>query len=267
MSKPKKILVDGHVHLYPVYNYAKALKAGMKNISKLSSSPNCSFVFLLTERSDCHFYRDVTESTLASNNDLAIEKNEQDHSLTVKSQKNEQVLYIIAGRQIVSRENLEICALFTDCRIDDRQLSTEELIHTVLGFNGIPVINWAPGKWFGRRGNLVESLLYSYTPKQLWIGDTTMRPQLWPTPTLMKKAQQQGYHLIAGSDPLPFKEEEQMLGSYATLVDGTLDPVRPAASLRGILLSSGKVMPLGKRSRLFTFLRRQSKIMSNKTRR
>lgn len=259
-----KILVDGHVHLYPVYDYEKAIETGIDNLSTICSPQNCTFVFLLTERSDCNFYRDVTNGELTDNSNLVFSKNKQDQSLIVRLQKNEQQVYIIPGRQIVSSENLEVGALFTDYAVEDKRFSSEELVHNILGENGIPVLNWAPGKWFGKRGKLVEKLLTLYSPKQLWLGDTTMRTTLWPTPALMKKGIQKGFHVIAGSDPLPFRGEENMLGSYASLLQGPLDPERPAASLRALMLSTSRVERAGRRSPLFPFLRRQFRIMYNK---
>jgi len=60
----------------------------------------------------------------------------------------------------------------------------------------------------------------------------------------MAAARKKGLAVVAGSDPLPIMGEERYAGSYATIFDGDLDPLRPASSLRRLLTdpSTGRTL-------------------------
>ena len=131
--------------------------------------------------------------------------------------------------------------------------------------NGVPALNWAPGKWFASRGQVVRSVLQEFGQEKLLISDTTMRPTVWPTPKIMASAMKRGFKIIAGSDPLPFAGEEKYLASYASMMSGDLNADRPADAIRKLLLDrSTPVFRCGKRSGLFTFMKRQVRIMREK---
>ena len=174
---------------------------------------------------------------------------------------HEPLLYIFAGRQLVTRERLEICALATVFSSPDGALSAEEAVRAVNESGGIAALNWAPGKWFGERGRTVKQLFRDLTPQQLMISDTTMRPTFWCTPRLMNAAAKKGFRIIRGSDPLPFAGEEDLIASYAFLMQGDFDDSRPAASVRKILADAGDFTPCGRRSGMLQFAKRQNRIM------
>jgi hypothetical protein len=55
--------------------------------------------------------------------------------------------------------------------------------------------------------------------------------------------------VIAGTDPLPFPGEERLLGSYASVFEGTIDPERPVESARRLLrTASAGAATAGRRS-------------------
>jgi hypothetical protein len=109
---------------------------------------------------------------------------------------------------------------------------------------------------FGRR-RIVEGLLEGTSPKDLLIGDSSLRPAGWPEPGLMRAARRAGFRIVAGSDPLPFAGEERMLGRYGVAGDGAFDPRCPAASLRRWLNDPASAFRrVGTRSPLAQVLRR-----------
>jgi len=123
--------------------------------------------------------------------------------------------------------------------------------------DGIPVLSWAPGKWFFERGKVVKTLIHQFGANQLLIGDTCLRPTIWGTPELAREATEKGLRTIAGSDPLPFPGEERLMGTYATTLQGSFDPAKPASSLRNILRSPDAVAALtGRRCGVFEVMRR-----------
>ena len=78
----------------------------------------------------------------------------------------------------------------------------------------------------------------------------------------MAKAKNRGFKIIAGSDPLPFKNEEKQIGLYGFSIIGEFDDAQPAESLRRLLKNhQTQVQLIGKRNNVLTFGRRQFKIM------
>ena len=76
--------------------------------------------------------------------------NDEAESLTASS-KSGQDLSIVAGRQIVTAENLEILALGFDAGLDDG-LPIDEVILAVQAAGALCVLPWGFGKWTGKRG-------------------------------------------------------------------------------------------------------------------
>jgi hypothetical protein len=129
----------------------------------------------------------------------------------------------------------------------------------------LTAINWAPGKWWGSRGKIVSQVLSQPPDKHLFIGDTAMRPSLWPLPDLMRNAMQNGWRVVAGSDPLPFSGEETSFGRYGCSILSEWDPMKPTHSLYEALTNKDKpIQRWGRRRGTLEFLRRQAQIMKEK---
>jgi len=261
------VLIDGHVHIYPNFDMNLAIKAGLKNFASLQRRcrlENIQKVWLLTERSDCCYFEDLVNLQLDG---VYFEKTSEKEVVTVNDSATKATqLFLFSGRQIISTENLEICALASTYRADDKTLSAADLVTAVNDAGGLAAVNWAPGKWFGERGNVVQALFEQFSPQHLFISDTTMRPTFWRTPKIMQAAKEAGFRVISGSDPLPFRGEEKMIAKYAGLVPGQLDAQTPASSLKSLLRSTPEIKVCGRRSGAFAFARRQTKIMLDKKR-
>ncbi|MBN1349498.1 hypothetical protein JXJ21_08825 [candidate division KSB1 bacterium] len=270
MSK-ERLFIDGHVHLYPEYDLPFALRNGFDNLSQHAAmskthektgSADPIYILLLTERYDCTVFEQLRESPRKfAGRGLAISATSEPEALRLTFNQAG-TLYLIVGRQVVARENLEILALATGAYLDDRTYPVIDLVKKVNDANGIAVLNWAPGKWFFSRGDVVKKALDQFSPAELLLGDTSLRTTLWRTPGLMKRAQAAGFRVIAGSDPLPFPGEEKFVGSYGFSIAGEFDAEKPVASLRSLLKnSSANITFIGKRNGLFAFARREYKIM------
>jgi len=136
-------------------------------------------------------------------------------------------------------------------------LPAAEVIRRVLAAGGIPVLAWAPGKWWFQRGRVVAELLRCFPPEQVLLGDTSLRPLGWGEPCRMRAARRQGYGMVAGSDPLPFVGDDRHMGTYGTLLPGDLDLRRPVTSARDALRQSrAGVRLLGRRGDPVTVARR-----------
>lgn len=247
-----RLIADTHVHIYPNYDTKLALHTLRTNLSKIDNQAIC--IAFLAERADCTFFSDFKKNiaeTLGSTSEVRYLKN----ALHLREDGYPD-LYIFPGRQIITSERIEILSLTLDLLIPDG-LAAQEVVSRIRQKEGVPVLSWAPGKWFFRRKKVVRDLIDSSQPGSLLIGDTTLRPTCWAQPLLMRRAYRKGLAIISGSDPLPFTGEEQIMGQYGISIDCSFDPDDAATSIRKILTQE-KFQPLavGKRGNILSTLRR-----------
>ncbi len=258
------ILFDAHVHIYPEYDIDGAINASLNHMNRIIGknklASNTVKMWLLTEGTIYNGFNQL----LALNSEQYIAEKTGLASLVIRDRQSQNnLLYVLAGRQIVSSDKLEICALATNFNMADRELNTQDTINKVRENGAIAALNWAPGKWFTKRGKIVSNIIETNDPNNLLISETTMRPTIWPTPVLVKQAFRKNFRMIVGSDPLPFSGEESLVGSYISMVQGEFDPQNPEGSIKALLMDpSIKIKRLGKRSGPFIFAKRQYKIMS-----
>lgn len=238
------------MHLYPCFDLQKTLDAAWTNLFKnlQSVSPEApqdtALLLCLSERWDCHFFRHISE--LKGSWRVTATPEEGQSVLLEDSQGRKLVL--LAGRQVETAEKVELLALGADLEIPDGE-SFARGWEYIKDSNAIAGLNWAPGKWMFRRRKVVEQILKQATPETLVICDSSLRPPLWPEPLLMKESRERGLQVIAGSDPLPRRNESALVGSYGVWIGETLNCKAPAAQLRQLLLKqSGKIQLCGHRS-------------------
>jgi len=252
--------VDGHVHIYPQYHWADAVNAMINNLTAalpaIEPQPKTIPIGLLTESKQGRFYREIFETgTPLIKGALQVEAGLEAGSLVIRDAEMIKG-YLIAGRQLVTAEKLEVLALGKDTSLSDG-LSLKEMVCAIRETGAIPVLSWSPGKWFFQRGKLVDSLITTLSPGSFLIGDIGLRPSLWPMPRLMKQADRRGFKIIAGSDSLPLAGEERWIGRTGFQVDGIFNPQQPATSLRDILNNPlSKFRPIGQHSSLMAFANR-----------
>lgn len=235
------VLVDGHVHLHSCFEPAAFLKAAQMNFDHVAQRfhPGQSFagVLCLTEGArETGFDRllDVGKRQNAAGpagpNAWRLRHTKEDTSL-VFSSTAARTLMVIAGRQLVSRERLEVLAIGT------RQPFTEgapvqDLIRQTAEADALPVIPWGFGKWTGARGKLVRQLLHTPGLPPFFLSDSGNRPAFWPPSSLFRLAQEKGIRNLPGSDPLPFSDEYRRPGSFGFVLPGPLSSTTPARNLK-----------------------------------
>ena len=210
-----QLAVDTHVHIYPFYRVERALRAILKNLGMGNQSG--VKVACLTERYDCDLYASLQKSPSAQILEQFEIEPTQD-SLIVRDKSREDQFHLLPGQQIITSENIEILALSCTKRVDEGQPAADT-VSAILDAGGVPVVAWAPGKWFFQRGRVVVSLLDRFGPSELALGDTTLRPIGWTTPKIISDARKSGYRILYGSDPLPFVGEENRPGSYFSNIE------------------------------------------------
>jgi hypothetical protein len=242
--------------LYPHYDFTKAVQGCARRLASLA--PGAACVGFLAERAGCHVYRSLLqEEGRAIAEDIGVSPTDDGHCLVLRG-FNTPPLYLCPGRQIVTAERLEVLCLTIDVEIEDG-LPAETVVQRMCEVGGIPVLPWAVGKWLFRRGSVVRALLDRFGPETLLVGDSAMRPTLWPTPLPMRSAHRRGYRVLAGTDPLAVAGEEEVMGTYASLLDAEFDPKHARASLRSALRQPEvELRSVGARCGMVEFIQRMA---------
>lgn len=206
-------ILDTHLHLYPCFDLPLAFNQFLDNTARLGGTQT-SRVACLAERFDCNYYQSIAAGDIRLDG-FTTDKVLEDE-VTLTRERDKLSLSLLPGRQIISREKIEILALGCPQSLEDGQPALD-VIYQIIQLGHVPVLPWSPGKWFGARGELIKRLISELGAGDFLIGDTPLRPYGWAIPRLMKLAKQKGFSVVAGSDPLPFSGEEHWLGAYCTV--------------------------------------------------
>lgn len=258
------ILVDSHVHIHACFDLASVFNEAARNFRNTAKESAQEHpyqgVLCLTETSDANCFAEMRDSIHGNATSVreipgwSIRSTLEAESLTVNNDSNEQLI-IVAGSQIVAREDLEVLALGTNVRFADGD-PIDEVIDKVLATGAIAVVPWGFGKWLGSRGGVVDELIASR--RQLYLGDNGNRLQIGREPSHFTRAREGGLEILPGSDPLPFRGEENRIGSYGFLLDGEVDIARPAEHLLELVRkASDGIIAYGQRERIVRFVRNQ----------
>lgn len=251
------ILIDAHVHIHPQFSIEEFFSFAWENFSRAADaigvSGDTDYVLALTEGQGCDVF-----GTLKGR---AISSSEKEHTVFEDSfwtpyltketesliiRKADKKLIILAGRQLVSTEKIELLSLFSSLVIEDRSLPLAELAQRVSQNNALPVVPWGVGKWIGQRGKVVEELFSKQLDFPIFPGDNGNRPPFWPMPQLLRKAPTRYSAVLSGSDPLPLASHENRAGSFGSFItDAELSLDTPIDSLRKILLTSKNISVFG----------------------
>lgn len=136
-------------------------------------------------------------------------------------------LWVIAGRQIVTAEKIEVMALGTVETVSNG-LSLHESLYLLKKLDALPVLPWGVGKWWGKRGRIVREVMQQ---SQVLLGDNGGRPWCW-RPNLLSHAHRLGISVLPGSDPLPTENDRVRNGAFGVVVKGTLSPTSPTDWLK-----------------------------------
>lgn len=226
-----RIALDTHVHIYPFYDLHRLLDSAHRNLSR--NAPGAErFAICLTERAG-HFAFEAMARHDLQPHVWKVAPTPERNVLLARTEDG-RALHILAGRQIIAAERIEVLALGADLRIDDGQ-PARELLARVRDSGALPVLPWGLGKWWGTRGQLVQQLVDESAPGDFALGDTYLLPERAFRPTLLRQAERRGFRVLAGTDPLGHKGEEELVGHYGVRAEAAWDEQSPGTSLQRIL--------------------------------
>jgi hypothetical protein len=253
------VLVDGHVHVYDCFSTAAVFDAAAANFAaaaRLTDAPRYDAVLCLVERATERFLDGVRRGDRGRvwrgrRGYWEAESSDELESFVVR--RGGTRLAVIAGRQLVTRERLEVLALGTTAPLRDGD-PIEATLAAVHETGAAAVLPWGVGKWLGRRGAVVARILADPQWRHVLLGDNGNRLSLGPEPALLAAAQRTGRRVLPGSDPLPLLGQEARVGSYGFAVAADLDWLRPAAAMLAILKSGASFSAFGRRAELTRFV-------------
>jgi hypothetical protein len=239
-------LVDSHVHFHACYDLPAFLNGALRNFRKAGRGVG---YLLLTESVGADWFRQWRDGPKTRG--WRFEPTSEEESLRAVNEAGER-LFLIAGRQIVARERLEVLALGRDLELSDG-LPVMETLERARESGALPVLPWGFGKWWGQRGAVMAAALRQ--DGELFLGDNGGR--LGPEPALFRQARRLGIRVLPGSDPLPFSRHEGVAGSYGFVLEHAVDLNKPASTLLRRIRESGQPRIFGRRAGLPRFLQDQ----------
>src|SRR5262245_18226862 len=169
MKPSSGFVADGHAHIYPDFDLRRWCEAGVA----AAQHHGCPLVLFLTESTGCNYFAELRDrspgahearprASLPGISDLDLQglrvsPRTEDCSLAVSvAEAPKPLLFMVAGRQYVSRDGLEVLALGLPLaspltHLEDRSASAQALIERLLEEDVVVVLPWGFGKWTGRR--------------------------------------------------------------------------------------------------------------------
>lgn len=250
------LFVDTHVHFYPCYDLAGFLTRAFANFDRQRNGEESGerlYGVCLTERVSEKYFANWSERAPFEIGRNRIEP--VPGALRVSLEGNRSLLYIIPSRQYTSVEGIELLALGSQESAPGTG-SIRSLIEDVLERGGIPVLPWAPGKWMFRRGKILDAMRTQTMIERVFLGETRMQQALF-FDTRFAAFRQEGFRVLAGSDPLPIRGESRFVGTYVTCLEHEIDAANIVASIKKALQSSGETSTIrGTRDSLAESLKR-----------
>jgi len=264
-NEKHELLIDAHVHLQGCFELSCFFDSAYQNFCHYVRPAGSGFsaVLLLSEvagvqqfdrlKAICNSDKLDQQAELGS---WRLFKTEDNAALEVR-RENGDAMFIIAGRQIVTLEKLEVHALLTETLFADGE-PLDETISKIKSDGALPVIPWGAGKWLGERGKVLMNFITSDMSNNVFLGDNGGRPFLWGTPRHFVDGRLKGMLVLPGSDSLPLAREVKRVGSFGFKMQGGLIGNQPASELKKRLFCDDlSVEPYGRLHSLIGFLKDQ----------
>ena len=248
-------LVDAHVHLHVCFEVGVFFAAADRNFrhatqlrvgwplpagaSERTPAGHFSGVLIFTEGTREDAFSRLENGTLDDvSGRWSFERGGDGVSLVASSRDGIRIL-LVAGRQIVSRERLEVLLIGSRARISDGH-PFRDTLHEAVADVGVTAVPWGFGKWWGARGKLVRESLDSVDPAKVFVADNGGRPRGLVPPRLIRWAIARGHGLLSGTDPLPLPWQAERTGRYGVVVEGTVPAAAPGRGVADLLRKRGR---------------------------
>jgi len=205
------IRVDTHAHLYDEYPLREWCDAAVRNLAV--GDTICGVIIVVDREGQDTFARFRAEASSFGEWREGFKADDDSVSEIGVIEWNSKSLVIVRGTQYVSREKLEVLGLGVARSVPDGAPAME-LIELIQKEGGVPCVPWSPGKWLGKRGRVVATIVREASPHVVAFGDISIRSLGIPWSLLLWKARLRGFTLLQGSDPLPRRGDCSLVGSF-----------------------------------------------------
>ena len=216
-------LVDGHVHFHDGFSLPTFLAATASNVARCQSTTDLQVdvaVLLLARISESNPLQCIRESFESVTHEWSVA--EVDSTSIIFRHDSKPTIVLVAGRQIVTQERLELLSLCSDAVIDPGKPLVDSIAATVDG-GGVPVLPWGFGKWTSVRGRVVRKLIeQTQATAPFLLGDNGCRARSL-RPKLLKRGEELGIPVLAGSDPLPIASHVTRPMSFGSRLNSSID--------------------------------------------
>jgi hypothetical protein len=259
------VLVDAHVHVYPGADVPGLLSAAARNFRAAAEGVGAAGwhgVLLLTEVATANWFESVASPARTTSAGPWTMTWSPEDPAALKVSDDQTTMTVVAGRQIVTAERLEVHAFGTRAEFPEGR-SAQDTLQAVQDAGAIAALPWGVGKWLGERGRLVERLLTTATARRVFAADNAGRPSFWHERRLSLRVDQP---VFRGSDPLPLVAEEYRVGKFGSWMEGSLAPHETATLFLGRLsrLPPSQLRPYGRPASIAQFLRNQTMLRLQK---
>ena len=261
-------LADCHVHIHRCFELDAFLDSALANFRRaaveLGIWPAPHGALLLSETGGEHAFDRLLKLTPKSSDRAWTFRPTSEATSLIACKGDEDRLILVAGRQIATREGLEVLALNSNQEHPDGS-DFQGTLDAVLASGCLAVVPWGFGKWWFRRRAILRHVLRTRRDPGLFLGDNAGRLGLGPTPRLFAEARSVGVRVLPGSDPLPFRSQVAKIARYGCLVGGPLELDRPGASLvHALATSESHPRIYGRLERVGTFCLHQALMQARK---
>ncbi|MEP6688688.1 MAG: hypothetical protein ABJC36_10095 [Gemmatimonadales bacterium] len=275
-ERPAHLLIDAHVHVHDCFEIDVFLEQAHRNFEQAAREHGWApalGVLMLTESEGVDWFGRLASmagpsapAAAALPTTWTIETTRDPATLVATSRGLR--LLLVAGRQVVAQEGLEVLLLGTRSTVPDGR-PIRAVLEEGASLGALRVIPWGAGKWLFRRGRLLHELIAAARPGGgFFLGDGGGRPFFWNTPRHFRQAERGGIRVLPGTDPLPFFRQTGRAGSYGFRLEGAIDLSSPGEGIKAALRDpASRLTPFGRRERLAPFVRNQIAMQQRKRRR
>lgn len=213
-----KFYFDSHCHYYPCFPAEMYWNRAWSQFDRINTAFGNTLGFPLigfTEVPGQNLFSDMAAGRmLPGSGGWSIGPGCNDTLLRIASQKSD--IYLLPVRQINTAEGLEL--LLIGCAED--LVSGNVLQHYLdaYGDQYLLVLPWGFGKWLGRRGKVIQTVIENNNSRVL-LGDNGGRPKAWYFVPEFQLARRLNVAVLPGSDPLPMKAQLNRVASAGVVVE------------------------------------------------
>jgi hypothetical protein len=255
------VLIDAHVHLHDCFLPTAFLDSAHRNFTAAARAcgwPAPLGILMLTESQGADQFGRLAKlaGDPAAIRPWTVTAAPDPCALDVRS--GERRLIIVAGRQVVCLEGLEVHVLGTRATIPDGG-SLSDVLAEGARLRALRVVPWGAGKWLFGRGRILSEAIATQRPGDgFFLSDASGRPFFWPTPRHFKEAARRGIRVLRGTDPLPLPAELGRAGRFGFRLEGALDLDHPTEGIASALRDErSRLTPYGRLERTLPFVRHQ----------